>query len=368
MRSRPSCLARLDQRRGSRPPRGSSVALPVGAQVEQHLRDVAAEVAHRAGGHPVDVPACSAGRRPSRSRRRPCPPPGRCRATASRRPRPGAARPRGPAGSRARGCRGSVTRSALASASCSKVTEPGPSGASGMTAFMPLRWSAATISMSRRRRDRGHPASLERGQFVHQGLLIGGRAASLGGRAGPAWVAGRGGARGGCGPHPASGRAAGGSSRAANSAAPYAVSWLRSETDTSGSTPARARWTLRMPAQPPVSRVERAGGTSRSMASTSRRDLVVAVPQHGVEQLGRADPVGADGQGEDAVVVAGAAHLDGVGREIALQRERERCRVERVATRSVGDAAQLQCPPHQQAGLHPGDERRAARARRGARS
>src|SRR4051795_2277103 len=37
------------------------------------------------------------------------------------------------------------TRSALASASSSTVTEPGPAGASVITAFIPLRWSAATI-------------------------------------------------------------------------------------------------------------------------------------------------------------------------------------------------------------------------------
>src|SRR3954447_11042521 len=39
------------------------------------------------------------------------------------------------------------TRSPLAAANCSTVTEPGPSGASVITAFMPLRWSAATISI-----------------------------------------------------------------------------------------------------------------------------------------------------------------------------------------------------------------------------
>ena len=122
----------------------------------------------------------------------------------------------------------------MAAASSASLTAP---GSSVITAFMLLRWSAATISM---RQAAVEIAVMPRRSRVVSGFMVP-----------PEWVG------------------VGGSRRAATRAAPNAVSCRRAETDTSGRIAARARRTLAMAAQPPVSVADVAGGTSASMASTS---------------------------------------------------------------------------------------------------
>ena len=80
------------------------------------------------------------------------------------------------------------------------------------------------------------------------------------------------------------------------------------------------------------------------------------MPQHGAEDLGRAHAVGADGQLQHAVVVAGTGDVDGAGGKISLVRQRHRGRIEGVAAGAVVDAGTLQHAAQQQSGLHPGDE------------
>ena len=122
-------------------------ALLVRAQVEEHLRDVAAELSHGTRGHARRRSGCTAARRRSRTPRHPCQPRGLCHEPGSRRRRPAGSATSGSSRIAGAWFPRYRTRSDFASASWSGVTEPGPSGASVITAFMPLRWSAATISI-----------------------------------------------------------------------------------------------------------------------------------------------------------------------------------------------------------------------------
>ena len=91
------------------------------------------------------------------------------------------------------------------------------------------------------------------------------------------------------------------------------------------------------------------------------RDLVVAVPEDGGEDLRGADVVGADGEREHAVVVAGARDLDPARGEGALVRDRHHGGVEPVAAVAIADAQRLQGAAQQEAGLEARDEHVLAR-------
>ena len=144
-------------------------------------------------------------------------------------------------------------------------------------------------------------------------------------------------------------------------AAPKAVSCARLDTASRGSTSARARRTL-CHVRPASG--ERGRGRGRELPVHGRDelpDLVIAVPQHGGEDLRGADVVGPDGDAQDAVVVARAGDFEPACRERPGVGQLHHGGVEPVAARAVADPDGLQGPAQQQPGLHTGDEHVLAR-------
>ena len=202
-------------------------------------------------------------------------------------------------------------------------------GPSVVTAFMLLRWSAATMSM---RQAAVEIAVMPRRSRVVSGFMVP-----------PEWV--------GVGGQQARGHAR----RAERGFLPPGGDGHVGQDRRAG--PAHARH-----GGPAAG--ERGRRRGRDLGVHGRdepHDLVVAVAEDGGEDLRRGDVVGAEGEREHAVVVARAGDLDPARGEGALVGDRHDRGVEPVAAVAVANAQRLQGAAQEEAGLQARDEHVLAR-------
>ena len=221
------------------------------------------------------------------------------------------------------------------------VTEPGPSGRPSSRPSCRCAGRGDDEHVARRCRDGGHAAAFEGGELVHVLLSLGWRATrevalGVGGRS-------SGGER--CGEQPAP-RTAPLRRRVLLAGATRYVGQHR------GAGPPDA------PHAGPAAGEQgrRAGGTTSSIAAMSTAISSLLCRSTAPKISAGLTPSARRVRAQHAVVVAGAAHLDGPGGRRPCRGAHDAASSSTSRPVAVADPAQLQGAPHQQPGLHPGDE------------